>query len=159
MRRPRSIRLYAMVCLFATTNALAFWPGWSMDIVESRWTAQGLFQIVQAGVDGYGLVLQGHLLRELESFSVNIQSTYPAGSSPDYLLLAVSTGGGSCPRKYRLLDVAPGHKPYISGEFGNCSAEPTLHAQEDGVRIDVPASPGARAQTWGYQPGKGLFRP
>jgi hypothetical protein len=159
VRRNFLISLYATVSLFIATNALAFWPGWTTDIVESRWTAQGQLQIVQAGVDGYGIMVQGQLLRELEAFWVTIQDTYPAGSSPDYLLLAIGTGGGSCSREYRLLDLSPGHNPYLSGEFGNCSEVPVLQAQGNGLRIEFPGWQGAKPQTWQYEAGKGVFRP
>jgi len=141
------------------TEVLAFWPGWTTEVLESRQTAQGQFQIVQAGMDGYGLVLQGKLLRELEAYRVSVYDVYPAGYSPVYLLVVINKGGGSCPREYRLLDVASAQKTVLTGEFGNCSAKPTLHAQDQGILIDFPPWQGNPAQSWFYQPGTGRLRP
>jgi hypothetical protein len=98
------------------------------------------------------------VVRELEGYSVHVQSAIPAGDAAAYVLLKIESGGGSCPHKYRLLDVAPGRKPHLTGEFGNCSAEPASRAQGQDIRIDFPAWPGARAQSWLYRTGPGRLQ-
>ena len=143
--------MFALMVLWVATPTFAHGQEWQTEILESRGTAQGILQIVHVGEDGYRLMLDGRLLRELEGYRVSIGASFPSDNAPEYLLLIIDTGGGSCPQEYRLLDLTPGRKPFLTGEFGNCSVMPSLQRQDQDVRIDFPPSEGTRAQTWVYK--------
>jgi hypothetical protein len=144
--------------LSAGVMAPALAQGWDTEAVEHLQTAQGPLQIDQVGAGGYRLFVAGHFIAELEAFSIDISSALPS-TSPQYVLLEMNTGGGSCPHLYRLLDLTPGRKPYLSGEFGNCSAAPAFDMRGDNVRIDFPNFRHFKAQTFFYDPKRRRISP
>jgi len=128
--------------------------GWVREPIESLQTVQGLLQIDQVGVDGFRVFVTGHLIEELEAYGVQITNTLPAAPSPQYILLESTTGGGSCPSRYRLLDLTPGRKPYLTEEFGNCSAWPAMVMQGEDVAIRFSNFSDSKARTFIYEPNR-----
>ena len=120
--------------------------------MEQLPTVQGLLQIDHVGTSGYGLFVAGHFIAELESFSVLISSALPAADSVQYVLVKIATGGGSCPHLYRLVDLTPGRNPYLTGEFGNCSAVPVFRMDGETIAIDFSDFAKSKAQTFLYNP-------
>jgi len=139
--------------LSAGITASGWSQGWDTHPVESLQTIQGLVQINEVGDNGYRVWVAGKLLGELEAFGVHIAGILPATGSPQYVLLEMYTGGGSCPYRYRLVDLTPGQKPYWTGDFGNCSVGPIFGMQGENVTIDFSNLSDFKTRTFSYQSG------
>ncbi|HVO33523.1 MAG TPA: hypothetical protein VMU17_06380 [Elusimicrobiota bacterium] len=122
---------------------------WDLETLAQITTAKGELAIVQAGLDGYQLVLDGRVLRELEGYGVRVATSLPAGRPAEYVLIVVDTGGGSCPERFRILDLRAA-KPYLSPEFGGCSEYPSIASKGAEIEIDFPAFEQEAPATWLY---------
>jgi len=147
----KTIWLTAILCAGFGTSCLAQ-GGWDIEPIDSLLTVQGRLQIDQVGDDGYRLTIDGHFIVEFGAFGVEIDSAVPSGISAQYILLKIDEGGGSCPQLYRLLDLTPGQKPYLTHEFGNCSAEAGMTMQGENVAIIFSKTQDSKARTTIYQP-------
>jgi len=126
---------------------------WKTEVINQLKTPQGLVEIHAVGSSGYDVRVGGHLVEELEGAYAGISNAVPSGDSPRYVLLNISTGGGSCPQLYRILDLTPGQKPFLTREFGTCGAEKSMTLQGENVAIHFSESELFKAQTFIYKPG------
>ena len=138
------------VILIAGVAVRSLAQAWDTVPIASLQTVHGLLQIDQAGEDGYRLFVDSHFIAELEAFSVGISSTLPS-DKPQYVLLKIDTGGGSCPALYRLLDLTPGRKPHLTHELGHCFAVPSLKLEGKNIAINFSNSHDSKSQTILYE--------
>ncbi len=148
------MKLQTITCMVAllgagfTASCLA--QEWVTTPVENLKTVQGLLQIDQLGEDGYRISVDGHFIAEIGAYSVHISSGLASANSIEYVLLDLSTGGGSCPNLFRILDLTPGRKPYLTGEFGNCSDAPDFSMRSENVMIGFSDAQDYNAKTFIY---------
>jgi hypothetical protein len=129
-----------LVWLLSIKPALALDPGWQIEPRAEIPTSAGIFKIDQVGEDGYRLMIGERVIRELESFYVGVLDTFPPGPDAKYILIGESTGGGSCPDLYRLVDLSARPAPYLTETFGDCNGDAQL-AMKDGIlNIEFPTT-------------------
>jgi hypothetical protein len=127
--------------------------GWETRPEVQLQTTQGLMRIDLAGINGYQISVASRPVAELEARGVYVSTTAVMSDSREFVLLEVSNGGGSCGQVYRLLDLAPGQKPYLTREFGNCTDKPSMVVSgPEKVQFDFMKTPEFKAQTVIYDP-------
>jgi len=129
-----------------------------MEPAANMQTAQGLLQIAEVGLGGYRMSIAGNFIVEFEAYGVDITGAIPSDDFPQYVLLEIDKGGGSCPYLFRLLDLTPGRKPFLTGEFGNCSAWPALKIEGKNISVVFSSSHDSNAEFVLYDSGRRRMR-
>jgi len=147
MARFKTLYLLCAVSSVAVTPARAL--HWPAETLRSLQTQSGLFRIVLVGT-GNQLWVGGNMVRELDTSGASVAAQWPPDGPPRFILLDLPTGGGSCSDLFRLLDLTPGKKPYLTGTFNGCPANPSLSVDGDNVAIDFAGTRKQRAVIWRY---------
>src|SRR5262245_10213184 len=127
-----TVLIAAILCLAG--HALYAVSDWVVTPVFEFATAQGPLPVESVGITGYRTGFKKKPAMEPEARGMIVAASVTAGSH-QFILLAISTGGGSCAYRYRILDLAPERNPYLTQDFGNCAFGPTVRFEGDSLAM------------------------
>jgi len=110
----------------------------SADNANSRNTRQGVLAIIRPAAYENMISLNGKTIWKNDiNFSVSFVKDFKMGND-EIFLIECSSGGVTCPSRYRFIILKDNNPPLLSKEFGNCSEEPKVEQIDQKVVITFP---------------------
>jgi len=110
-----------------------------------------------SGSYAHRVLLKGKVIAELVgNNSVFFEDAYPDDKNARLVLLALGTGGSSCPNYFQILEIKPNGSTLLTDKFGTCSEEYEANYRDGVWEISIPpfVDNPRKWERWQYCSGK-----